>query len=87
MEPPKETIGTKKDLVLYRLQTARSDLKSAGILLEAGEYRGANNRAYYAIFHAINAIHAVGERRISDIRMQLEVSIKIMLKLGFFQER
>ena len=60
MEPPKETIGTKKDLVLYRLQTARSDLKSAGILLEAGEYRGANNRAYYAIFHAINAIHAVG---------------------------
>ena len=49
MEQPKETIGTKKDLVLYRLQTARSDLKSARILLEAGEYRGANNRAYYAI--------------------------------------
>ena len=60
MEQPKETIGTKKDLVLYRLQTARSDLKSARILLEAGEYRGANNRAYYAIFHAINAVHAVG---------------------------
>ena len=59
MEQPKETIGTKKDLVLYRLQTARSDLKSAMILLEAGEYRGANNRAYYAIFHAINAVHAV----------------------------
>lgn len=59
MEQPKETIGTKKDLVLYRLQTARSDLKSAKILLEAGEYRGANNRAYYAIFHAINAVHAV----------------------------
>ena len=59
MEQPKETIGTKKDLVLYRLQTARSDLKSARILLEAGEYRGANNRAYYAIFHAINAVQAV----------------------------
>lgn len=59
MEQPKETIGTKKDLVLYRLQTARSDLKSARILLEAGEYRGANNIAYYAIFHAINAVHAV----------------------------
>lgn len=59
MEQPKKTIGTKKDLVLYRLQTARSDLKSARILLEAGEYRGANNRAYYAIFHAINAVHAV----------------------------
>ena len=32
----KRRIGTKKDLDLYRLQTARSDLKSARILLEAG---------------------------------------------------
>lgn len=55
----KEDIGTRKDLVLYRLQTARSDLKSARILLAAEEYKGANNRAYYAIFHAINAIHAI----------------------------
>lgn len=55
----KEDIGTRKDLVLYRLQTARSDLKSARILLAAEEYKGANNRAYYAIFHAINAIHAL----------------------------
>ena len=60
MGQPKEDIGTKKDLVLYRLQTARSDLKSAKILLAAEEYKGANNRAYYAIFHAINAVHAVG---------------------------
>lgn len=55
----KDDIGTRKDLVLYRLQTARSDLKSARILLAAEEYKGANNRAYYAIFHAINAIHAL----------------------------
>lgn len=60
MGQPKEDIGTKKDLALYRLQTARSDLKSAKILLAAEEYKGANNRAYYAIFHAINAVHAVG---------------------------
>lgn len=55
MEQLKEDIGTEKDLVLYRLQTARSNLKSAKILLAAEEYKGANNRAYYAIFHAINA--------------------------------
>lgn len=55
----KVDIGTRKDLALYRLQTARSDLKSARILLAAEEYKGANNRAYYAIFHAINAIHAL----------------------------
>ena len=28
----------------------------------AGEYKGANNRAYYAIFHAINAVHALDGR-------------------------
>ena len=49
MEQPKEDIGTKKDLVLYRLQTARSDLKSAKILLAPEEYKGVNNRAYYAL--------------------------------------
>lgn len=38
--------GTQRDLVLYRIETAKSDIKSAKILLEAGEYRGANNRAY-----------------------------------------
>lgn len=54
-----ENIGTVKDLVLYRVQTAKDDLSSARILLRAGEYKGANNRAYYAIFHAINAVHVV----------------------------
>ncbi len=52
-----EDIGTRKDLVTYRLQTAKSDLKSARILFAAEEFKGANNRAYYAIYHAINAIH------------------------------
>lgn len=51
--------GTKKDLILYRLETAKKDLKSANVLLEIDDCKGANNRAYYAIFHAINAVHAV----------------------------
>ena len=51
--------GTIQDLVLYRIETAKSDLKSAEVLLNAGEYRGANNRAYYSIYHAISAIHAL----------------------------
>lgn len=58
MEQHKEDIGARRDLVFYRLQTAKADLKSARILLAAEEYKGANNRAYYAIFHAVNAIHA-----------------------------
>ena len=51
--------GTLEDLVKYRIETAKSDLNSANILLEAQEYRGANNRAYYAIYHAISAVHAL----------------------------
>ena len=45
--------------MLYRLKTARNDLKSARALFSIEDYKGANNRAYYSIFHAINAIHAV----------------------------
>lgn len=59
MEQLKEEIGTRKDLVIYRIQTAKEALKSARILLDAEEYKGANNRAYYAIFHAVNSVHAL----------------------------
>ena len=59
MEQPNQEIGTRKDLVLYRLETARKDLRSARALLAIEDYKGANNRAYYSIFHAINAVHAV----------------------------
>ena len=51
--------GTRRDLVLYRIETAREDLFSAKLLFEAKSYKSANNRAYYAIFHAVNAIHAL----------------------------
>ena len=61
MEQRKES-GTKQDLVLYRIDTAKGDVRSAKILMEAKEYKGANNRAYYGIYHAISAIHALDER-------------------------
>lgn len=51
--------GSIGDLVRYRIETAKSDLKSADILNKEGEYRGANNRAYYAIYHAISAVNAL----------------------------
>lgn len=59
MKQPEENIGTVEDLVLHRIETAKSDIKSAQILLDAGEYRSSNNRAYYGIYHAISAIHAL----------------------------
>lgn len=55
-------VGSVRDLVCYRIETAKNDLKVAVILLSEKEYRAANNRAYYAIFHAISAIHALDGR-------------------------
>lgn len=57
MERPER--GSIGDLARYRIETAKSDLLSANILLKEGEYRGANNRAYYAVYHAISAVHAL----------------------------
>ena len=59
MERHNKDVGTKEDLMLYRIRTAKENLRSARILLDAQEYKGANNRAYYAIFQAINAVHAI----------------------------
>jgi uncharacterized protein (UPF0332 family) len=52
-------IGTRKDLVIYRLESAKEDLKAAKTLYDAASYKASNNRAYYAIYHAINAVHAL----------------------------
>jgi uncharacterized protein (UPF0332 family) len=52
-------LGTTKDLVFYRLDSAKEDLNAAQSLYNISLYKAANNRAYYAIFHAINAIHAL----------------------------
>lgn len=54
-----QDVGSKKDVAKYRLQVAKEDLQSAKVLLEAQSYRGANNRAYYAIFHAVSSVLAM----------------------------
>lgn len=59
MKQPDDNIGTVKDLVIHRIETAKSDINSAKILLDAGEYRSSNNRAYYGIYHVISAMHAL----------------------------
>jgi len=52
-------IGTKEDLARYRITVAGDNLRAAKILLDNKELKSANNRAYYAVFHAINAVHAL----------------------------
>lgn len=46
----------KVALVSARLEAAKQALKDARNLAESGSSRGAMNRAYYAMFHAVSAL-------------------------------
>ena len=54
-----DTEQRAKDLSLYRLQRAREDLASAQNNYKNNDFRTANNRAYYAIFHSLRAVLAL----------------------------
>ena len=57
-QPEPLDVGTKMDVVRHRLNVAREDLDAAYLTFKAGQYRAANNRAYYSIFHTICAVLA-----------------------------
>lgn len=46
-------------LAIYRLHTAEQALRSAQILANADDYKGAANRSYYSIFHTMRSILAL----------------------------
>ena len=52
-------IDKKKELSNYRFEQAEQCLKSSDALLQIDDYRGAANRAYYAIYHAVRSIIAL----------------------------
>ena len=51
-----EHTSLQKDYAKYRIEKAKEDLTAAKLLYDNGSYRIANNRAYYAIFHALRAV-------------------------------
>ncbi len=50
-----------KTLSQYRLERAKEDIATAQRNFESGDYRAANNRAYYAIFHSLRSVLALDE--------------------------
>lgn len=48
-----------KELGNHRLEQAKEELRDAKLLFQVNSYKSANNRAYYAIFHAIKAVLAL----------------------------
>ena len=51
-----DNIELQRSYAKYRLERSKDDLFAAHLLYDNGNYRVANNRAYYAIFHAIRAV-------------------------------
>lgn len=73
MQPYSE--GTFDDVAKYKFEQAEDDLEAAKLLLEAGKYKAANNRAYYSCFHAIDAVLAkepVAFKKYKDTLCNLE---------------
>ena len=50
-----------KNLANYRLEQAKENLEEAEALMKINKFKGASNRAYYSIFHAIKSILALEE--------------------------
>ena len=51
----------KKGLSNARYIRAKECLEAAKLLLEAGDYKSAANRSYYAVFHAMRSVLAFDE--------------------------
>lgn len=52
------------DLCKYRFQQANESMSEARLLLDAGHYRDALNRAYYAMFYALQVLVVLNKVRI-----------------------
>ncbi|MCL2169281.1 MAG: HEPN domain-containing protein [Defluviitaleaceae bacterium] len=52
-----------KDMSNYRYEQAEQCLRSAKALIDISDYKGAANRSYYAIFHAMRSVLALRHYR------------------------
>ena len=83
MQPYSE--GTFDDVAKYKFEQAEDDLEAAKLLLEAGKYKAANNRAYYSCFHAIDAVLAKEPVAFKKHKDTLSYFNKIMYTQRFFR--
>lgn len=76
----------RKDLCLYRLEKAEKCLESANLLVKSGDYCGAANRSYYAIFHSIRSILALENVDFSKHAGVMAYFQKNYIKAGVFEK-
>ena len=52
-------MDNKIELAFHRLNRAKEELIASDMLYNGNLFKSANNRAYYAIFHAMRAVLAI----------------------------
>lgn len=73
------------DLSEYRLSQARQCIKSAHLLADNDDYKGAANRSYYAIFHAMRSVMALDQIDFSKHSGVSAYFRKEYIKTGIFE--
>ncbi len=76
--------GSRHDLIEHRFLIAKEDLDTAYLLLDAKQYRGANNRAYYSIYHTIDAILSIEGIAFKRHKDTLAYFNKLYIATGIF---
>ena len=73
-----------KDLSKHRFQQAQRSLASAKLLINAGDFEGAANRTYYAVFHGMRSILALDEKDFSKHSGVISYFRREYIKTGKF---
>ncbi len=73
-----------RELSKYRMDQARQCITSAKALVEIDDYKGAANRSYYAVFHAIRSVLALEGKDFSKHSGVSAYFRKEYIKTGIF---
>ena len=76
----------KKELVNYRIDSAKEKVYSAKLLLDSGSYKDSVGRSYYAMFSAVRALLANDEIDFSKHAGVIGYFQKQYVKTGKFEK-
>lgn len=87
MENENVSISPESDLARLRLDHAREALDTAVLVCDAGDYRTAANRSYYAIYHAVRALATMDHVEMRKHSGYISEFRKRYTKTGIFDKR
>ena len=76
-----------KELSKIRFERAIDDLNASSVNLKNGQYKTSLNRAYYAVFHAMRAVHALDKFDSSKHSAIVAKFRQIYVKTGQFDNK